>query len=67
MYKRQPADDVHLTTDESNITVIQSGPSEFSLVGVPAEAVSYTHLDVYKRQALYRVIRLVNSRCICQT
>ncbi|MFR1214297.1 MAG: hypothetical protein ACLSCV_05840 [Acutalibacteraceae bacterium] len=28
--RRLPADDVHLTTDESNITVIQSGPSEFS-------------------------------------
>ena len=27
--RRLPADDVHLTTDESNITVIQSGPSEF--------------------------------------
>lgn len=35
--RRLPADDVHLTTDESNITVIQSGPSEFSLVGIPAE------------------------------
>lgn len=35
--RRLPAQEVHLTTDSSNITLIQSGPSEFSLVSIPAE------------------------------
>ncbi len=35
--RRLPADDVYFTTDSSNITFIQSGPSEFSLVSIPSE------------------------------
>ena len=35
--RRLPGDDVKLAVDEKNITVIQSGASEFSIVGIPAE------------------------------
>ncbi|QEY35200.1 DNA polymerase III subunit beta [Caproiciproducens galactitolivorans] len=35
--RRLPADDVHLSVDDKNITKIQSGPADFSIAGIPAE------------------------------
>lgn len=35
--RRLPAETVELSVDPKNITTIKSGPSEFSIVGIPAE------------------------------
>ena len=35
--RRLPADQVCISSDEKNITAITCGPSEFSIVGIPAE------------------------------
>ena len=56
MVRRLNSEAVEISTDENLATTIKGGITEFNILGMPAmdypEPVSYTHLDVYKRQAL---------------
>ena len=50
--KKLNGDTIEISTFEGNYVTIKCGRSEYTLNGF--DAVSYTHLDVYKRQHLIR-------------
>lgn len=63
--RRLPADSVELSTDSKNITTIKSGPSEFSIVGIPAE--EYPELPAISGETSIRIAHNVLKSMIRQT
>lgn len=63
--RRLPADSVELATDSKNITTIKSGPSEFSIVGIPAE--EYPELPAISGETSIRIAHNVLKSMIRQT
>lgn len=63
--RRLPADSVELATDSKNITTIKSGPSEFSIVGIPAE--EYPELPAISGETSIRIAHNVLKGMIRQT
>lgn len=63
--RRLPADSVELATDSKNITTIKSGPSEFSIVGIPAE--EYPELPAISGETSIHIAHNVLKSMIRQT
>lgn len=63
--RRLPAETMELSTDPKNITTIKSGPSEFSIVGIPAE--EYPELPAISGETSIRLAHSVLKSMIRQT
>jgi DNA polymerase-3 subunit beta len=63
--RRLPADSVYLAADTKNITVIKSGPADFSIVGIPAE--EYPELPSVNGETSIKIAHNVLKSMIRQT
>jgi DNA polymerase III subunit beta len=63
--RRLPADLVYLSSDIKNMTVIKSGPADFSIVGIPAE--EYPELPVITGETSIRIANNILKSMIRQT
>lgn len=63
--RRLPGETVDLFTDEKNITAIKSGPSDFSIVGIPAE--EYPELPSITDETSIKIANSILKSMIRQT
>jgi len=63
--RRLPGDMVYLSVDAKNMTVIKSGPADFSIVGIPAE--EYPELPMITGETSIKIAHNVLKSMIRQT
>ncbi|HEX3039474.1 MAG TPA: DNA polymerase III subunit beta [Caproiciproducens sp.] len=63
--RRLPGDQVYLAADTKNMTVIKSGPSDFSIVGIPAE--EYPELPAVNGETSIKIANNILKGMIRQT